>query len=431
MKKTTILIVFILSADVCGLGSAMGAAAPNSVRDFRLPSTGLEEMKGLPDKTGATLLPGPVPEQVSFVERPALIARDQAKAPGLTDVAYSFDKDKLDAAKDPFHFLRSYVDYFYLLVQANRGSLQAVSAVDNIPGWCVGDAHPENFGVLIQNNGSSLFTMNDVDDSGPCPVVLDLYRLMASSRLYDVNTKLDKLVQAYAAGLQGQAYEVPPPVAVMIAKSKKKGTAPDPEKVSGDRLVRDGSMQDLTGVELVQIKTALYALSGSLSPRVKLLDAVSTSKIGGGSGGLLRYEVLLDNGGALLHLEFKEEVPPSIYPVAAGQIPGTPQRISTTILMGQGAGASALYHVVTVAGKYMLIRPRFDGNVGMSLDKQSDKDNKDIIRYEAYVLGKIHGRSVQSSGNWSRRILNIPDAAWENDVDLMTRQFELKFSQLK
>ena len=402
MKRTVIVFLANLLAGICGLMPAMGESSVAAGQDFQLPSMGLGQMQEL-------VLPLSPP-----------------KAQGLTDVAYNFDHTKLDAAKDSFHFLRSYVDYFYLLVKANRGSLQAVSSADNITGWCVGDAHPENFGVLIQNNGSSVFTMNDVDDSGPCPAVLDLYRLMCSSRLYDQNTKLDKLVQAYAAGLQGQSYDIPAPVADMLGKSRKKGTAPDPKKISGNRLVRDGNMQEVTGGELAQIKTTLAYLPGA-----RLLDAVSTSKIGGGSGGLLRYEVLLDYGGVLLHLEFKEEMTPSIYPVAAGQIPAIPQRISTTIQMDQGSGASGYYRVVSISGKYMFIRPRFDGNVGMSLDKQSDKDNKDIIRYEAYVLGKIHSRSVQNAGSWSRQVQSISGSDWENDVDLMTRQFAQKFSQLK
>jgi len=36
----------------------------------------------------------------------------------------------------------------------------------------VGDAHPENFGTLLQKDGTSVFTVNDVDDSGPCPLGL-------------------------------------------------------------------------------------------------------------------------------------------------------------------------------------------------------------------------------------------------------------------
>ncbi|MCX5791967.1 MAG: DUF2252 family protein [Elusimicrobia bacterium] len=413
MKKTITLVALAFAN--LGAGAAIAAAA-DPVQDLLL-STGLNEMRLAP-----AVLPVAAP--------PLALNRAQDKTKGLSDVTYTFDREKLDAAADPFHFLRSYVDYFYLLVKANRGALAAVSAADDVAGWCVGDAHPENFGVLIQNNGGSLFTMNDVDDSGPCPVALDLYRLMTSARLYDQNTKLGKLVEAYAAGLQGQAYEMPVPVADMLRKSQKKGMVPDPKKVSGNTLVRDTHMNELSKTELDRVKTALAGVGG-LSSRVKLLDAVSTSKVGGGSGGLLRYEVLLDNGGALLHLEFKEEVTPSIYPVAAGQIPLTPERISTTLRMGQGAGVSAFYGVEPVAGKYMFIRPRFDGNVGMSLAKQNDKDNKDIIRYEAYVLGIIHGRSVQHAGKWAKQVQNIPGSDWENDVELMTRQFEWKFSQLK
>ncbi len=354
-----------------------------------------------------------------------------AEAQNLTDVPYSFDQAKLDAANDSFHFLRSYVDYFYLLIKANRGSFRAVSAADNAAGWCVGDAHPENFGVLIQNDESSVFTMNDMDDSGPCPVVLDLYRLMVSSRLYSGKTNLDKILQAYTAGLEGQTYAVPSPVTDMIRKSRKKGRTPDPKKIDGDRILRDGNMREVDAWELAQIKDAIASLGGSLSQGVKLLDAVATSKIGGGSGGLLRYEALLNNGGALLQLEFKEEPTPSIYPVAAAQIPETRQRMLMSILMEQGAGASAFYAVAAVSGKEMLIRPRFDGNIGMSLDKQTGQDNKDIIRYEAYVLGRIHARSLQNADALARFLQAIPGSDWENDVTLMTRHFDLKFSRMK
>ncbi|MCX5784179.1 MAG: DUF2252 family protein [Elusimicrobia bacterium] len=427
MKRLSPIFAATTLACVSLSGIALGAPPADLDRHIR----GLQRTQWFMDEAGAE----PLPELSSAQAVPmAGLERSYAKhaeAQNLTDVPYSFDQAKLDAANDSFHFLRSYVDYFYLLIKANRGSLRAVSAVDNVPGWCVGDAHPENFGVLIQNDGSSVFTMNDMDDSGPCPVVLDLYRLMVSSRLYSGKTKLDKLLQAYAAGLRGQTYTVPAPVTDMINKSQKKGITPDPKKIDGGKILRDSNMRDVDAGELAQIKAALASLGGGLSPVAKLLDAVATSKIGGGSGGLLRYEVLLDNGGALLQLEFKEEPTPSIYPVAAAQIPETTQRIPTTILMEQGSGASSLYSVAAVSGKAMLIRPRFDGNVAMSLDKQTEQDNKDIIRYEAYVLGRIHARSLQKTDALARLLQVISGSAWEDDVTLMTRHFDLKFYQLK
>jgi uncharacterized protein (DUF2252 family) len=414
MQSVTLVLVFGFPV-LCSAGFAMSAPDQDFYRDFRLQSAVLGSMGGVAGEDVAPP-PGAAPEPV--------------RARGFVDVAYNFDQTKLDAAKDSFHFLRSYVDYFYLLVKANRASLQAVSAADNATGWCVGDAHPENFGALLLKDGSSVFTMNDIDDSGPCPVVLDLYRLMSSARLYDPDIKPGELAQAYAAGLRGQAYDVPATVADMLVKSRNKGTAPDPKKISGNRLVRDGNMRELGSVELAQLETALKSVSG-LSPQAQLLDAVSTSKLGGGSGGLLRYEVLLNNYGALLHLELKEEVVPSIYPVAAGQIPATQQRVETTLRMTQGAEVSPFYGTAVVSGKYMLSRPRFSGNVGVNLDKQSVKDNEAIIRYEAYVLGSIHSRSVQDAAGLAGRVENIPSSAWENDVSLMTDQFNLKFSQLK
>jgi uncharacterized protein (DUF2252 family) len=157
----------------------------------------------------------------------------------LQDVTYNFDAKKLDAAKDPFKFLRTYVDYYYLLTKANRAVLPSLDVNWKTAAWCVGDAHPENFGFLIQNDGSSIFTMNDVDDSGPCPAVLDLFRLMVSARLYEKNIKLGRLTEAYLTGLQGQSFKMPAALQSILARSQKKGTHPSPDKVSKNRLIRD------------------------------------------------------------------------------------------------------------------------------------------------------------------------------------------------
>jgi len=200
---------------------------------------------------------------------------------------------------DPFQFLRSYVDYFYLVLKSNEPNLPLTTRLQSIPGWCVGDAHPENFGVLIQNDGVSMFTMNDMDDSGPCPIGVDLIRLMVSSRLYSHDIDIDKLLNSYLKGLERQAVEVPSAVLKMLKKSQKRGTAPSSKNIEGRRIVRDSNMVEVNATELDQIKLSLRDLKSSLSPQAKLLDAVATSKIGGGSGGILRYEILLDNGGDL------------------------------------------------------------------------------------------------------------------------------------
>jgi len=317
-----------------------------------------------------------------------------AVAQTLSDVPYRFDQQKLQAAADPFHFLRSFVDYFYLVAKTNRSKFKAIDDGWRFSGWCVGDAHPENFGAVILKDGASTFTMNDMDDSGPAPVVLDLVRLMVSSRLYDADTRLDRILEAYRTGLKAQNYTIPDAVAALLKKSGENGTSPDPDDVVGGKLKRNAQMSEVSRVEKRQMNEVLAKANLPLARNFKIIDLLATKKVGGGSGGLLRYEILINNDGVLVPLELKEEVQPAINSVAAGGASTTAERIRSTIQFAMGPGASSFYSVVEFKGKAMLVRPRFSGNIGVSLDKQTRKENADLIRYEAYQLGVIHSRSL-------------------------------------
>src|SRR4051812_25509910 len=99
-----------------------------------------------------------------------------AATSALTDVSYAFDTERVFYANSTAHFFTAFGEYYYLLLDANRSQLTTVAALDQTGGWCVGDAHPENFGALILKNGHSIFTINDMDDAGPCPLVMDLLR---------------------------------------------------------------------------------------------------------------------------------------------------------------------------------------------------------------------------------------------------------------
>jgi hypothetical protein len=355
------------------------------------------------------------------------------------DIRYSFDAEEMASADDAFHFLRSFVDFFYLTFNANRSSLPALTELSSVAGWCVGDAHPENFGILLQENGQAPFTMNDFDDSGPCPIALDLYRLMVSSKLYDVTIDLSKLVSAYQLGITGNSYKPPTAVKDLVDKALDRGTTPSDKKVKNGRLVRTGEMTEVSAPEKMLITQTLNSvyigMFGQQNIGKLILDLVATRKAGGGSGGLLRYEVLIDNGDTPLHLEFKELVLPAVYPVAPF-MPKTSERIANTIALLQGSNSSRYYRVVTLNGKEMLIRPRFAGNQGVNLDKQSAGDNRELIQYEAYVLGVIHSRSLDSDkkislATWSKMIDTVTAQDWDREVSLMTGYFGEKYKALK
>lgn len=358
-------------------------------------------------------------------------ATSQVKRVSLRDPDYQFDQTKLDAAENSFMFLRSFVDYFYLVIRANQANLSSVRDLQSASGWCVGDAHPENFGVLLQKDSKGVFTMNDMDDGGPCPVGLDLLRLMVSSRLYSSGVELGQMINAYVNGLASSPYTVPIAVEDLLKKSQKRGMTVNPKKVFEKTLVRDRDMKEVSPKELAQIRSALFSLAGVISPKAQILDVVSMSKVGGGSGGLLRYEVLIDNAGNLVHLEIKEQPGPAIYPVATGPIPKVEERIAKATSVTQFPQPSEFYVGLSVNGRDMLLRPRFYGNQGLSLGQQSDGEFQEIVSYEAYVLGVLHSRSVSDKSAWVDKVKGISEKSLEKEVTSIADHFKAKYSSLK
>jgi uncharacterized protein DUF2252 len=344
----------------------------------------------------------------------------------LSDVPYQFDQTKLDVAKDSFHFMRSFVDYFYLLIAQNQDRLGTASSFKDFSGWCVGDAHAENFGFVMQKKGNSVFIMNDLDDAGPCPVAYDLFRLMSSSQLYTPNARNEDILSAYLAGVQGDTYSMPAAVGALYKDSQKKGANPHPKKVDGNQLVRDQGSQELERGTLKDLQKTLNGFMSGLT----LLDAFKTAKVGGGSGGLTRYELLVQIGPRLLHLELKEEVRPAVYPVATAPIPATSARIAKALEVEQGPQTLPFYGVVQFQGLDMLVRPIFWGNAGVSLDKNSEDDNLSIIYYEAYVLGTLHRKSLNDSAKYVSLMKGTPVSAWNQDVAAMAAFMNKKFKTL-
>jgi uncharacterized protein (DUF2252 family) len=162
----------------------------------------------------------------------------------------------------------------------------------------------------------------------------------------------------------------------------------------------------------------------------KIVDTYATKKVGGGSGGMLRYEVLLSGTkGKLLHVEFKEETAPSIQPFVA-----TPSTVSARITRALDATLASsvdpIYQVVTIAGREMLIRPRYAAIVGANLDKNTPADNRDLITYEAFTLGQLHARTISDATVWLAILKAAPRKDWANDVDAMTAFFNQKFRSL-
>lgn len=295
----------------------------------------------------------------------------------------------------------------------------------------MGDAHPENFGALVQNNERSVFTINDVDDSGPCPVGLDLLRLMVSSHLYDSDIEPQALLNSYLTGLNKGAIKIPSTIKDLLKKSQKNRTSIETSKIIGQLLNWNNETRKVTDEEKTEITKAILSLKPAIKENAKILDLVARVKIGGGSGGQLRYEALIYNNGHFLHLELKEQGSPSIYPIATAAIPDTRTRILQTLSYTQPLTAFNFYNVVKINKMDMLVRPLFSGNLKIKLDRQSGSENKDLIKYEAYTLGLIHSRSIADITDWQNQLQSLDMKTLEKDVSNIVDHFEEKYTSLK
>ena len=171
-----------------------------------------------------------------------------AAAPSLNDVAYQFDAEKMSAVESSERFFTSFVEYYYLLLNSNRSQLESVHALDSVGGWCAGDAHPGNFGALIMDDGSSRFAINDMDDAGPCPVVMDFLRFLTAAKLTSPNIKVQDLVSAYLDGISGHLVNVPSAVRDLLKKSAKRGKDIKPGSVVSGKLLRDPNSRELEAI---------------------------------------------------------------------------------------------------------------------------------------------------------------------------------------
>ena len=180
-----------------------------------------------------------------------------AQSTSLADINYNFDQTKVDESEDSFHFLRSFAGYYYGIIAKNTNSINIAKNAGNIGGWCVGDAHPENFGILIQKDDSNIFTMNDIDDSGPCPVAFDLLRLVVSSRLYMPAINTQDIIKFYTAGLNGKNASIPNAIKSMDKDATKAGKEITSKKLNGNLFKRKKDMEEVGSSLKAQITSLI------------------------------------------------------------------------------------------------------------------------------------------------------------------------------
>jgi hypothetical protein len=355
----------------------------------------------------------------------ALLLPAAAWAGTLKDVPYSFDPRKVKAADTSLEFVRSFADYYYLLMQANTGGLETLNKLGDTPGWCAGDAHPENFGALIGKDGSSLFAIDDIDDAGPCPLAMDLFRFLLTAQMSPGQMHLHDLLAAYSKGLAQDKMREPAVLTEILKKSADHGQEVDKKEVDGRKLVRNSETRELSQAEREILNATL---AETLSFHFTVLDQVEKQKDSGGSAFLPRFEVLVEEPNGLLHLEFKTQVQPAVAAVSDGKMPAQKQRITRTLQLEQQGKASPLQRFADWNGTPMFMRPRYAGIIEVKLKKLKDGEVVDLLEYEAYELGRLHAQTAPK--DWADRVKKLDHDAVKDDLLTVQKHFEQLYRRL-
>ncbi len=393
------------------------------------------------------------PELAELAEKAALEYYLRALYPYLTQPEFD-RKIKSTANKEEFIFFRAFVPYFYDVLRRMQTlpGFPDMEGIDSIRGWCVGDAHAENFGTIWRRSETGErhidFTMNDPDDGGPGPLYADLLQFLTGLLLIENPPNLSPILNAYRQGLDGDS--VPSPVAAGQIKAAKK-SGPKPERLfrltgngwlkptKKERKTHKFDQQKLTRRVPGKLRDAVGPL---VAGQYRICGYWALKKRGGGSAGLRRYWILLlpktkNNSCAdiykgarkkVLVLELKRLVRPGIWPLvcptAEEAAAGTDMacsdepltvigRVGETLDTERGGTVSRLCDVTRLQSKPFILRPRWQGNRGVKLERitkqQGPRGLALILKDEARVLGNIHSKSLPAGSHYAAHIYALAD----------------------
>src|SRR5262245_1972263 len=168
---------------------------------------------------------------------------------------------------------------------------------------CHGDPKLDNFGWQLVE-GAGVFSDNDFDDAGYCPVAADALRYLVATDLWFADPSLDDLaLQAYVDTIDDEdnALAIDPSLEPSWPDVRAKGLKKD---TIGDTIILGGEVQAATADEIAAV-TDLASSELRFPPTV--LDVTRNVRTDGGSAGLRRFWALTDDGaGTRTIIELKE-----------------------------------------------------------------------------------------------------------------------------
>jgi hypothetical protein len=348
-----------------------------------------------------------------------------------------------------FRFYRSFPAFFYLQYKVHMDKLD--SLLQNISlykGYVVGDAHPENFGMIMDAEDKLRFTLNDVDDFGRGYLAADVMRFLVGCTLSTPQVNLPSILASYLKGVTGA---IMPDTSFVIGLHKK-----------AKRYIRKGlPLPDLSmidhsagGVRIRRTEEVTNCENHSAIPEVLMkmrqlygfqeddkYDIACTDNVEGGSGGRARYIVVMapkdkkDNKYICL-IEFKQIGTSSVFPLFAQQDQPAVQ-IARALKVVLKSGFHPWFKADHIGGTPFLLRPLFASHFGVKVAKLDISEIAEAVHQEAYELGLIHkyltssnDASIMGTHSWSSLVSGVQAKHWKEAVDLLSETLTSMWIQL-
>jgi hypothetical protein len=254
---------------------------------------------------------------------------------------------------------------------------------------CHGDGKFDNFGWQLVD-GQGVFSNNDFDDAGFCPVAADALRYLVATDLWFSDPALDAAaLDAYVATVidESAAVAIDPASEPDWSSVRTKGLT---KSTSGDTLVLGGEVQAATPEEVLDVR-ALAAADPRFPSTV--LDVTRNVRTDGGSAGLRRFWLLTqDDAGTRTIIELKELTTPGTeFGRHAFTLDG-PYRFDWLKPFWWGSADLGDHFTTYTLGGRFLVRDRFI-RANPKPDKMTPAQITNMVQAEASILA-LRNRSA-------------------------------------
>lgn len=339
---------------------------------------------------------------------------------------------RFENASNKHKFLRSFIPYYYQEIQKSAAEIPALAKAGKTSGHIVGDAHVENFGYLVSNEGKSILALNDFDDVAQAPLVLDVMRLSQSASYMDKEIDQAKLLKAYLSGVKDSPYEYSEFIKKLGEKSKAGGHLSKAEmKIVGDRKLFAVKQEPNFVTSEAQKKILGDLLKKKYGSNAKLNDSYRTMKESGGSAYGKRYHLLAEIDGQDHFIELKEVMDTGVVPKLLSKQTSNTDRILNARDVFLGKNFANQLDVVKFEDVNFQLRFKAAGNKSIDLSKVKPESLLTVIQDEFYLLGQLHRKSLGSNNakidSYVKDINSVSAQEWDETLQFMRKKIRKAF----